>query len=836
MKKIIPSIKESARKIPFDEYFLNQIEKWRLILSEDLILNSPSLLQEELNYLVQKLINRIIFLRICEDRNLEKYENLKNIVSYSELKKLFLKADIKYNSGIFDFIDDEFSLKFVINDEILVNIFKELYYPNSPYSFSVVDARILGEIYEMFLAKEAHIVNKSSIEIVEKPEVIESRGIVPTPKYIVDAIIERTVKPKCEGKNPIELSQLKIADISCGSGSFLLATYEYLLNYYLEWYIQDGVEKHTNELFEHTTGTFYLRLEEKCKILLNNIFGVDIDSQAVEVTKFGLLLKTLENVNSSVVATLSTRSRTGVLPKLSKNIICGNSLVDSNYFYFEPKAKVQENIYYRVNPFDWNNEFKDVIEKGGFDVIIGNPPYVRIQNIVKYSPKEVEYYKSKYSPFVTANKDNIDKYYLFIERAKYLLNSEGILGYIVPHKFFKIKSGQELRRLISSNKNLSEIVHFGVEQVFGTKTTYTCILVLQSKELDEFKVNFVSNIDDWRNGKNVQIEKYKSNYINETPWIFLHPKLDKLFKRINSENPVKLEDITEIFVGVQTSKDKIYIFKPVSEDNYFVRFLDSSGSIQEIEKSILRPCIYDEEKIVPLSRIKPNSYIIYPYKIIDNKAIPYSHEEMMSLFPKCWDYLSNYKQDLLSRSINLPASKSKEDWFYLFGRSQSLTKFNENPKIIWPTLSLKPRYAYDENNIVFTGGGNGPYYALQPKNETKESIFYIQAILCHPIIESIVQSRGSPFKSGYISHGKQFIKKLPFRTIYFENSSDVEAHNRIVELVTHLIELNEKLLVTNVPSKKEILHRQCKEIKNEIDYIINSLYKFDADEIKLSNL
>lgn len=554
-----PFEKERIGIEPFDEYFLKQIQQWRERLANDLVQQNGSLTQEEINYLVQRLLNRIIFLRICEDRNLEKYKTLQKVMKYQELKELFLEADKRYNSELFDFVEDKLSLDVEVGSEVLIEIFKALYYPESPYAFSVVDAGILGEIYELFLGKSVSLEPDHTIKVVDKPEVVESGGVVPTPRYIVDAIIQKTLVQVCSGKSPSEIAKLRLADIACGSGTFLLAAFEHLMNYHLEWYLKDGASKHRDKLREDIGNQWNLSLHEKQRILLNNIYGVDIDDQAVEVTRFSLLLRILENETRETVAAHFAKYKERALPNLKDRIKCGNSLVDPKIFQqYDPNGLSSEEDLTKVNPFDWNDEFPDVMAAGGFDVIIGNPPYIRIQNMVKYSPKECKFYQSLASPYTCAKADNFDKYSLFIERALILLNVNGCIGYIVPHKFCKLKSGRALRKLLSSGKYVAEIVHFGVQQVFGKKTTtYTCILILSKAPKERFSVEYVANLTTWRYGRSRTIAHYKSSEIGEEPWSLIPPEAKALFERLKTRNPITLEKVANIFVGVQTSADKI---------------------------------------------------------------------------------------------------------------------------------------------------------------------------------------------------------------------------------------------------------------------------------------
>jgi hypothetical protein len=213
----------------FDDYFLKQIEDWREKLAITAIEKNESLDDEDINFLIQRLLNRIIFLRICEDRTIEKFETLKSIQSYDELKRHFQQSDKKFNSGLFDFIEDTLSLKIDIDSDVLIEIFNDLYYPLSPYDFSVVDPTILSQIYERFLGSRIVLEEGRQLSIVEEPEVSASNGVVPTPKIIVEQIVKDTLFPLTTGKSFEELCTIKVADICCGSGTFLISAYDFML-------------------------------------------------------------------------------------------------------------------------------------------------------------------------------------------------------------------------------------------------------------------------------------------------------------------------------------------------------------------------------------------------------------------------------------------------------------------------------------------------------------------------------------------------------------------------------------------------------------------------------
>ncbi|HVW99789.1 MAG TPA: N-6 DNA methylase, partial [Candidatus Babeliaceae bacterium] len=556
----------------FDEYFLKQIEGWREKLAITALDKNEDLTDEEINFLIQRLLNRIIFLRICEDRLIEKFETLKGIKSYDELKRLFQQSDKKFNSGLFNFIEDTLSFKVDIDSKILIEIFNDLYYPLSPYDFSVVDPSILSQIYEKFLGSRIVLTAGRQLSILQEPEVAASKGVVPTPKIIVEQIIKDTLLPLTTGKTFAELGSIKIADICCGSGTFLISAYEFMQQTVLEKLIEE--DAHNKELiYQLDETTFTLTLKAKRNILEQNIYGVDINPYATEVSEFSLLLKFLEQENGATVDNFIDRYAEKILPSLKENIKCGNSLVDSNFFKFMPEALENDQLLYNINPFDWEKEFPFLKEKNGFDAIVGNPPYVRIQNLVKYAPEEIKYYQSDFSGYSVAKKETIDKYYVFVQRAIALLNEHGLLGYIVPHKFFLIKGGKALREFIVTHCQISKILHFGVTQVFPDRSTYTAILILQKTPMLDFQFKRVNKITPESLGDPNGFVLYQTDDFKADPWIFLSPGTERVFNELHrSIQSVPLKDLAEICVGLQTSADNIYIIEPESETSTAYRF------------------------------------------------------------------------------------------------------------------------------------------------------------------------------------------------------------------------------------------------------------------------
>ena len=308
---------------------------------------------------------------------------------YPAFDKLCREADAKYNSGLLKIEDFLSNLK--LDDKVLKNIFKGLYYPDCPYEFSVLGVEILGQIYEQFLGKTIRLTKGHQAKVEEKPEVRKAGGVYYTPQYIVEYIVKNTVGEKLKGQTPKKISGLTICDPACGSGSFLIGAFDLLLKWHLEHYTnKTRLRKATKEerIYQFNETTYRLTIREKRRILLNNIYGVDIDRYAVEVTKLSLLLKLMENENQESAWRLFKESQMQILPDLSTNIKCGNSLIGPDFYDGQNFDLFDDDQMRKINVFDWPDEFPEIFEGGGFDVVIGNPPYVDIKgldpNLVKY--------------------------------------------------------------------------------------------------------------------------------------------------------------------------------------------------------------------------------------------------------------------------------------------------------------------------------------------------------------------------------------------------------------------------------------------------------------------
>lgn len=794
-----------------DELFLQQINNWRLMLGTEILRNNPEIEMEELGDIVQSYINKILFLRVCEDRNIETYQSLLQIAnnnSHQELISKFKAADSHYNSGLFEE---------KLSEEIIGNvsssfwaIIRELYFPQSPYSFVVLSSDILGKIYEIFISQRLAVVD-GQLSIVNKPE-NEDRDIVTTPNFIVREILRQTMKDNLAQLTDVQILCLKCADIACGSGAFLLETFQLLCDALVDFYTLNDKSK----LIQTDINTYKLKFEIKRKVLTKCIYGVDKDFNAVEACKFGLLLKLLEGEDESTIATFHP-----VLPTLDENIFYGNSLLEA--------SDVPDNQAEDINPFDFG--------KRKFDYIVGNPPYMKTEDIKKFTPKEHKLYPKRYK---SAYKQ-YDKYFLFIERAFKLLKENGAMGYIVPSKFMKVGAGKELRKFLSTHKAIKAITSFGAHQVFSDKSTYSCIIVLQNKENDLFKYSEIDSLAKWRVRDLASFSENERNIslMGEETWVLCSDRLQSIFNHISTQSIPLCEIVGDdyIFNGIQTSANKVYIFQPESEDRQYYYF-KYNKQLYQVEKKVTKPyfkTVSGDDSLSTYRTFKPNARVIFPYKKrTDGKLDVIKLSTIQRKYPYFYDYLTVIRPELdrPDRDIK-PTPKTSNEW-HRFGRHQSLEACEVAEKIIVGVLAQENKYAVDTKGTLVSSGGTAGYCLVSIPDDSHYSIYYIQAILGSIQGEWLASLYGEIFRGGFIARGTKVLKQIPVRIIDFTNPDDVAAHNGIVERQRSLISLGDRIAAAGSNTRKSTpLKRRFELLKAEQQQAINNLYGMTDEEVTL---
>lgn len=802
-------IESKINQYSIDNLFLNQINEWRKALGSEIYKHDPKIDEQQLNDIVQSYLNRVLFLRVCEDRNLEDYQTLLKFANTNDFKALikkFEEADKRYNSGLFDQLLKD---KIVENiSSVFWTIIKQLYYPESPYSFSVFSSDVLGSIYEIFLSEKL-TVQSGSVVLVKKPENVD-RDIITTPTFIISDILRNTVLKKCEGKTDKEILKLKFADISCGSGAFLLELFQLLNDILIDYYLKNEKSK----LIQTNINTYKLPFEIKRQLLLNCIYGVDKDYNAVEAAKFGLLLKLLEDEDTN-----STNKTKPVLPDLSQNIFFGNSLLN-------PKQVTNKKDQVIINPFDFS-ELR-------FDVIVGNPPYMKSEDMKNITTLELPLYKTNYH---SAYKQ-FDKYFLFLEQGINLLADDGVLGYIVPSKFTKVGAGKKLRELLADKEYLHSIVSFGANQVFADKTTYTCLLILNKKPQKTFQYAEVKSLNSWkvREPEAVKYASKRTEELDSEVWVLVPPELTSAYNKIvtQSEKLVDLIGDENIFNGIQTSANEVYIFTPEKEDKKYY-FFSKKGIEYKIEKEITKPYFKTssgEDNLYTYRTFKPNARVIYPYTRTKTGVDVIPLTTIKKKFPLAYNYLQANKAVLNNSKRDIkPIPQTQNEW-HRYGRHQSLDSCGLPQKIIVGVLSVGDKYAIDIHGTLISSGGTAGYCVVAIPENSEYSIYYIQAILNSKYLEWFSALYGEVFRGGYIARGTKVLKNLPIRKIDFTNTKEKSLHDKIVEVQKELINIYDQI-DANAGNKRTLtpLQNQFAREKTNLEKLLAKLYDLGEDDL-----
>ena len=849
--KYAESVKGKKGTIEVDDAFLTEIEHWRDVLARNFAIRNSSLTTRELNYAVQMTIDRIIFLRICEDRGIERYEKLKEVSTqenvYEGLIQIFQQADARYNSGLFHFKDekdasssaDSLTLSLSVDDKVLREILGSLYYPESPYVFSEIPSDILGQVYERFLGKVIRLTAGHQAKVEEKPEVRKAGGVYYTPTYIVEYIVKNTVGKLLEGKTPREVTALRILDPACGSGTFPLGAFQYLLDWHLKWYIENDPEKLAKgkapAIFQSDKG-WMLTTAEKKRILLNNIYGVDIDPQAVEVTKLSLLLKVLENESEQTIGSQLALIQERALPDLGKNIKCGNSLIGPDYYNVPLRGEghqltmlVDEEERYRVNAFDWKAEFSQVFIQGGFDVVVGNPPYLRIQGLQEHHEGEIEYFIKHYKSAVK----RFDLYLLFAEKGFLLLRPSGVLGFICPHKFINADLGSGLRQFLVSNRAIDSLISFGNNLIFDQATTYTGLLFLSKSLSEKFSYYEFSSVSKQEllsklfSLSRSDYTSYSFDGLSGDPWVLTHSDFQLILNKLNQ--PSKLEDVCKnIFQGVVTGIDEVYYLQKTelsnTDSSLITVFSERLGTTVEIERNILKPMLRGED-VSRYGQIDFNTYCIYPYKLLDGKTVILEENEFSRNYPKAYKYLSKYRTEL--RDLRLKF-KTNPTYWYSCHRGRNINDF-ETERIATPEIS------FGGNMTVVPAGfyNNTQVYSFIQNVSFQESKLYLLGILNSKVLWWYLSNTGTTLRGGYFRFKTNYLAPFPIRVINFSDSKDKAQHDKMVSLVERMLELQKQSAVVRSPLDKERVGREIESTDKSIDRLVYELYGLTDDEIKI---
>jgi type I restriction-modification system DNA methylase subunit len=857
----LPKKLRPDRTRDFDEEFLAFLDGHRRALASDLIRHNDreDLLEgTKLNEAVQCILDRLLFIRISEARGIDMGTKLQSLLEtwkarqeksdrlrdeppahwagsglgasrgtlWNSIVRHIRALDRRppshvpyFNGNLFKV---HFSEELVVGDVWLSEFLESISGENSSYKFGYVAVEILGTIYERFLGKIVRPHGRGAV-IEEKPEVRKAGGVYYTPRYIVEYIVEQTVGKMLEGKKPEQTLKLRFLDPACGSGSFLICVFERVCEHWQQWLVDHPNQRKKDWCWLDTkTNTLHLTARIKRRILRETIHGVDLDPQAVEVTQLSLYLKMLEGETAETLQREQDffGGDEPILPPLQENIKNFNSLIGSDF------SVIPDDLV-RVKAQDWNIQFASIMKTGGFDAVVGNPPYIRIQTMQESDAESVEYLNHNYA---AAKKGNYDIYVCFVERALSLVNPNGTLGFILPHKFFNAQYGEGLRGVISKGKHLRRIVHFGHQQVFEGATTYTCLLFLNKSPLSSFDFASVADLSEWNKKSVSQERKLMSSDATASEWNFNAGAdaglIDRLFAM-----PVKLGDVAHLFVGLQTDADDVFIVEQVSKSaNELVCFSKATEKEHTFEREHLKLLLKGSLNVRRYELDSATKRLIFPYEMAGDSSVVISEKDYKKRFPKTWRYLEANESRLSKRN----KGRQPDGWYgYIYKKNH--TRFG-TPKIVVPSLGTGSCFALDSEGDYFfvgSGAGGGGGYGIVPTNKQIGDIRSLLGLLNSRLLSFLIRKTSTPFRGGYIALNRQYIERLPIQLLDLKKPADKARHDRLVELVDKLLGLMPKLRAARSDSEKATLQNAVTATDQQIDALVYELYGLTPAEIKL---
>ncbi|HBN22614.1 MAG TPA: restriction endonuclease subunit M [Holosporales bacterium] len=634
----------------------------------------------------------------------------------------------------------------------------------------------LGRIFEQSITElEILEAEADGLLSVNKESKRKRDGVYYTPEWVVERIVLETLGPRLEeiksecswpdaglpdaqaiDQYQERLKTLKVVDPACGSGAFLITVLRFLMD---EWHSMIALRR-------DVTGKVTKRDDDTLikDILRSNIYGVDINPASVEITRLALWLH--------------TASGDKPLSSLDHTIRDGNSLIGPDFY----KGQI-DMVFYddaqkeRVNTFDWKAAFPEVFDNGGFDAIIGNPPYVKLQNFRKVHADMAEYLKTDrlgHPTYKSTQTGNFDLYLPFIEKGLQLLGENGRLGYIAPSLWTVNKYGSALRALIADTRQLERWIDFRAFQVFDEAITYTALQFYTKRPNNAIKVVFAPDgkvIDDpWQSS---ECELPYDNIPFDDRWLLLTGKdralVDKLLIN-NSRLDNKLHTET-IFQGVKTGADPVYKLQKIAPQKYICKPKKQEPYEVSLEDDIMFPIISGNEA---KRYLNPESdiYLLFPYEGSGKKYKLIDQNVFQDKFPMAWRYLSSWKKLLIKRD---DGELNNEQW-YRFSRSQSLDKKGIKKLIAAGTVPSL-RFSYDEQGLVFLTGGRADG-VVPSKNE---DAWFLLGILNAPVVNFVFRRIGRVKAGGYFEANKQFITPLPITKASEKDRNVVSGHAKSLQ-------------------------------------------------------
>ncbi len=751
-----------------DESFLFELDQYRERLARGFKRKNPELDGDTLTEITQRVIDRLVFIRFLEDKMIQPQHLISQFGDKGTAWQDFVAASRKLdgfcNGVVFKkhaIID---SPSFAVDDRDFGDICEKLADINSPYDFNAIPIHILGSIYERFLGKVITTTAKRAT-VEEKPEVRKAGGVYYTPEYIVRYIVANTVGKIIEGLTPSQIAEMRFADIACGSGSFLLGIFDLLLRYHGEWYNSHPSQAKRDGCDLRDDGSWHLSLGQRRQILLNNIYGVDIDHQAVEVAQLSLYLKLLEEETTATARTYQLEMHETLLPSLNENIVCGNSLIGTDLndgFLFETDEEK------KLLPMDFKHRFPRIFKQGGFDAVIGNPPYVfgRDWKFLGIPAFCKEYFRQHYK----ASPYQLDMFSLFMERSMSLAKVGGRVGLIVPDVWLTNTYSSITRKFLL---NGSQELCFAKppSNVFHGITVDTVVFTLQKSTQPD--AQFSTCIINSRG--TLEIDYFpKQDFLDGSRPIAIGGKniLSPLIERLLT-NKQKLGDVAEITRGVHPYRADGFGVSAFGEGYQTKRDLEERPYNSKIQKRGYRPFIYGKD-LHRFLEPTPKEYIKYGPWLAEPRSPQFFEGERV------------YSRKILSDRL---------------------------------LVTIETKNTIADQQVYIT-------------KSSKLDAHFLAGIMGSCLMAYFIRSYFDECTTAFPQIKISQLRLLPLPEIDLSDESFKSKHNKMISLVRELLKMNKGIVSAKTDSVLNFYSNKAISIEGQIDQLVFDLYELTSEEVK----
>jgi adenine-specific DNA-methyltransferase len=797
----------------FDDVFLQQLDDWRQILATAFKKANKKLTNNQLTECVQRTLDRLVFIRFLEDKRIEPDQIVArfgqgNKKHWHDFITRCKSLDQTYNGIVFKPHSILDSRDFDPDSTVFAEICDELTDDHSPYNFDSIPVEILGRIYERFLGKVVQ-TSSNEVSVVEKEDVRKAGGVFYTPDYIVAYMVDQSLGAQVANKKPDEIIKLRIIDTACGSGSFLIGTFSFLLEVIAAYY-RKSPKSAKKGMLENRDGDIHLSLSYKREILKKCIYGVDIDTQAVEVAQLSLYLKLMEDETTSSAHQQQIEIGVALLPTLTSNIVVGNSLVtldhENDDLFSIEKIRAAKSL-------DFKAAFPDAFNSGGFDLVIGNPPYIK-----EYTNKDAfEHVRS--SPYYQGK---MDLWYLFACRAMdWLKNETGILAYIATNNWVTNSGAKKLREKITADACIDQLIDFGDFKVFKDAGVQTMILIAKKcktpsiYQLDYRRLSGAKRTLTDAQGLLEKVDGIGREYLeptidrtaqSSTLLTFTNTDNQTLLNKIASKSNFKFDGKREIAQGIVAPQDSVNATAKSKLGNGFSVgqgvFIISDAEKKQLgaekaELRIIKP-YYTSSELGKYAAIKKNKlWVIYT----DSR---FKKDDAIAPYPSIKKHLDKFSAIITSDNYPYGLHRARDENFFIGEKIISLRKCGE------PTFTYTdfPCYVSQTYNVIKTDRVN---------------LHFLTGLLNSRLIKFWLKHQGK-------MQGQNFqIDKEPLLSIPLCIPSK-KIQEDIAKLVNLIIKFKLDMPNSNTDADKEYLQGLINQYDNKIARTVEDIYELSEDE------